>query len=367
LKENKEEAPYYIPKKEILLKYKDDKYFEDYEEYYDLKNYIKENYLDDEKKLNDVMAILRNLVKIYKKNDDLVETFINELNIENITKNSLTTLSEKLLEFTLHTKSWWRNGYSTEELLIIMRESNDKYKKSESEMNEVEKYLVAAVNLYGTIHKDKFIDIYNHYHKDNKIMNLDTEYLLADETPISMDILKANFIEQYDDYFVNDALINYEDTVEYLKMKKNKPYYIPNKTEFIKYLDSYYFEKDKHYYELLNFVKKEIVKGDKEYAKEILDDIQIGCSMSNKFSTIMNEFQRRGIIFDSEDQVRKLSELVIKFYNNTRMWENNGHTPNEIRRLSNLNKPKKKVGRNDPCPCGSGKKYKKCCMNKEKN
>lgn len=24
----------------------------------------------------------------------------------------------------------------------------------------------------------------------------------------------------------------------------------------------------------------------------------------------------------------------------------------------------KKVGRNDPCPCGSGKKYKKCCLNK---
>ena len=25
-----------------------------------------------------------------------------------------------------------------------------------------------------------------------------------------------------------------------------------------------------------------------------------------------------------------------------------------------------KIGRNDPCPCGSGKKYKKCCLNKEK-
>jgi methionyl aminopeptidase len=24
-----------------------------------------------------------------------------------------------------------------------------------------------------------------------------------------------------------------------------------------------------------------------------------------------------------------------------------------------------KVGRNDPCPCGSGKKYKKCCLNKQ--
>ena len=28
-------------------------------------------------------------------------------------------------------------------------------------------------------------------------------------------------------------------------------------------------------------------------------------------------------------------------------------------------KDRKKVGRNDPCPCGSGKKYKKCCMRKE--
>jgi hypothetical protein len=24
----------------------------------------------------------------------------------------------------------------------------------------------------------------------------------------------------------------------------------------------------------------------------------------------------------------------------------------------------KKVGRNYPCPCGSGKKFKKCCLNK---
>lgn len=24
-----------------------------------------------------------------------------------------------------------------------------------------------------------------------------------------------------------------------------------------------------------------------------------------------------------------------------------------------------KIGRNDPCPCGSGKKYKKCCLNKK--
>ena len=28
---------------------------------------------------------------------------------------------------------------------------------------------------------------------------------------------------------------------------------------------------------------------------------------------------------------------------------------------------KAKVGRNDPCPCGSGKKYKNCCLDKDLN
>ncbi len=36
----------------------------------------------------------------------------------------------------------------------------------------------------------------------------------------------------------------------------------------------------------------------------------------------------------------------------------------DLERLLNPTKPKiaeKKVGRNEPCPCGSGKKYKTCC------
>ncbi|RCV63967.1 hypothetical protein C5S53_11155 [Methanophagales archaeon] len=33
--------------------------------------------------------------------------------------------------------------------------------------------------------------------------------------------------------------------------------------------------------------------------------------------------------------------------------------------IENFSKKKKKIGRNDPCPCGSGKKYKKCCLRKD--
>ena len=35
---------------------------------------------------------------------------------------------------------------------------------------------------------------------------------------------------------------------------------------------------------------------------------------------------------------------------------------NEIKKNENFKKvSNKKVGRNEPCPCGSGKKYKHCC------
>ena len=30
-----------------------------------------------------------------------------------------------------------------------------------------------------------------------------------------------------------------------------------------------------------------------------------------------------------------------------------------------IHKDKAEPGRNDPCPCGSGKKYKQCCINKK--
>jgi len=40
-------------------------------------------------------------------------------------------------------------------------------------------------------------------------------------------------------------------------------------------------------------------------------------------------------------------------------------TPHPLPPLSPISKMEKKVGRNDPCPCGSGKKFKKCCLSKQ--
>ena len=63
--------------------------------------------------------------------------------------------------------------------------------------------------------------------------------------------------------------------------------------------------------------------------------------------------------FAKKQKDKKLQDLALK-----------GKTPEEIEAEKKLLKETKKVdplaakgepGRNDPCPCGSGKKFKKCC------
>ena len=59
-----------------------------------------------------------------------------------------------------------------------------------------------------------------------------------------------------------------------------------------------------------------------------------------------------------ERQARLNSEPVVvgNGYGNDN--DDYGHTETYVR-------PTPKIGRNDPCPCGSGKKYKKCCLPRE--
>jgi len=60
-----------------------------------------------------------------------------------------------------------------------------------------------------------------------------------------------------------------------------------------------------------------------------------------------------------EDQLRmpvKTEKEQVKSLNDNR--------PGQVEKQQTVKRSSTKVGRNDPCPCGSGKKYKKCCYPK---
>ncbi|MBW6535798.1 MAG: SEC-C domain-containing protein [Mariniphaga sp.] len=85
----------------------------------------------------------------------------------------------------------------------------------------------------------------------------------------------------------------------------------------------------------------------------------------------------RSNISEELSKIGELSHFIIEGgksdlqRDDTNLLENLFNSPvNEIGEFDNHNntyepiKAEKKVGRNEPCPCGSGKKYKKCCGQK---
>ena len=60
----------------------------------------------------------------------------------------------------------------------------------------------------------------------------------------------------------------------------------------------------------------------------------------------------------SDDRRHSLFSKLESVSKNIRLWSLNGYK-NDERKLE-INKTNK-IGRNDKCPCGSGKKYKQCC------
>ncbi|MDY6827297.1 MAG: SEC-C metal-binding domain-containing protein [Bacillota bacterium] len=86
--------------------------------------------------------------------------------------------------------------------------------------------------------------------------------------------------------------------------------------------------------------------------------------------------------FAGEKELNRFVTMITDFLNNTPLWILKGWTPVEIcsrfgtpssnpltdkpfRQTTLAEQNRVKVGRNDPCPCGSGKKYKKCCLVKD--
>ncbi len=79
--------------------------------------------------------------------------------------------------------------------------------------------------------------------------------------------------------------------------------------------------------------------------------------------SIVNLLEDRGVTFnDGTQESNELITAVAELYNTTPIWTLKGLTPIELeeRKKPQVNK-EKKTGRNEPCICGSGKKYKKCC------
>ena len=192
---------------------------------------------------------------------------------------------------------------------------------------------------------------------------------------------KACICELVDDQIIlKSALVNniYKD-IE--RRQGGRKFYIPSVDEILDYSRNGYPTKSASYQKLGRFLMDEMKVSD-AVKDQALFFIYKECSMDGRMSAIMENLGQKGIQFNDE-QLEKFTKLIMDANNNTRMLEFRGYTPNEISgavwpfaagkphgAMPNTFVPTatpmqpasaRKIYPNDPCPCGSGKKYKKCC------
>ena len=146
------------------------------------------------------------------------------------------------------------------------------------------------------------------------------------------------------------------------KKQAHYNHYLPSANHIDDYLDERYRENTREFIAMRDFMVRSFHMKEALATANALHILQY-LDTETDVSYLMSQLATAGVRFENDQQFRNFAVLLNRMKSTARFWGFCGHTPEEAENFA----PKRgtvhvyKVGRNDPCPCGSGKKYKKCC------
>ena len=374
---------------------------------YDLKNLLAQYSTDELKEVINVLmtGLSKNMRKeslVSGISEDIVKSFAVFLRTVNedmfqlifsLRNNKISVLKDFIgqstyIKFLLKRGYLFRCRHQNEELLIFPEElKNIMDMLDGSEMMTIVKTNSIVCKMgdgilyyYGVLKHDAFFtlltSILKHYNNGS-----------AD--------IKVNFSKlTRSDYYLNNPL--YKETEPILSNYFEYGTKIKASRFYSKYHDIYYsyytvFDPYNIFYEqqknkdidFLTISCNDILKehqGDNKAKKAMCDNLintlgisrlkadmlveEWSCYVKNAESpAIYTELILEQIDFKSASQVNDLFLFSNRYFVNAlSQWTIKGHDPNgSMKSDTEVIKNTDKIGRNAPCPCGSGKKYKKCC------
>ncbi|WP_165867418.1 YecA family protein [Paenibacillus pinisoli] len=224
-------------------------------------------------------------------------------------------------------------------------------------------YMSASVHLYGACKPERVVEIYNSHQADS-ITRQDLRTISKFHSMREQPFIWHKNGYLVDTYYGDGSNAELE---ELLAKVKDKSYYVPSQEEFLKYANPAHYEMTSQLHILKLFIQKELEQRE-GIANLMMGNIQLMLSWESGMEEVLNELTDRGIAFQDLNQAKKFVSLVTEAAQHTRVWSNGGYTAAELSEAASLAKPAVrqhlnpvKIGRNDACYCGSGKKYKKCC------
>ncbi|EMR06948.1 hypothetical protein C772_01084 [Bhargavaea cecembensis DSE10] len=366
---------FYVPEAEELLRYRDDHYVERTAQAKALEKFVTQRLLFDDGEVLELMGRIRSAAN--KAGGDAFQNLIAVLQagdyIEQMDPDDFEDLMRYSAHMYNHVRSWTHRGHTPyemgEEILLGMPRP-----ELDEGVQEKVDYILALTHLWGIAPVTKVREVFNQH---NGTSFADSDFAAVLKDPSAAEWLDRGFVHVKGDRFIHEELLEPEQFDYYSKQANGKPYYVPGKEELLLYGDADHYEVTPELEKFQRFAERKLFRGEEARAINWVDYAQYLAASNTPPAQAMGLLlDDEGIVFDDDKQANELIGLFFDMVNATRMWENRGHTPNELRESGTLkvleggtagsagagqNVIAEKVGRNDPCPCGSGKKYKKCC------
>ena len=230
--------------------------------------------------------------------------------------------------------------------------------------NRIHSFARAAIRLYGGVSFCEFACILDGYGEKGDVTGEQMS-----------DILTIRSTSPYTPYFIEGGFIFHkhfgylDDYRRFCAIQDRFPRWKPSDGDgFLRYAEDFFFEDTPAREAFVKFLMTTFGNS-RELAEGCADDVQSDLADGESPDDVAMDFHADfSNAAEADRKVKEIAGLLWKVRSEMRIADYNGNTFSELLQkekvaiaVSKVERAAPKVGRNDPCPCGSGLKYKKCC------
>lgn len=255
-----------------------------------------------------------------------------------------------------------------EVLACFKQTDNASFREKIRRNNDWVKLTHGALFYYGTLSIGDLETVIE-LHMDNQVEFIDYLNVMGESAAFYQEMKLG--IEGYSNYRVWDpSRVRMEH-----ELRSELSLYPFTKRQLLQAGEPNFVDRNAAYKSLVDFIVKTYAtprNAADNLVQECVYAIQIGESTGH-----ILQFLQQQLEIEELRLLQAFTEHLARLHNSTKQWFIKGYSPNELsakrsKAIIPLTAPKsnvvdlfskKEIGRNDPCPCGSGRKFKKCCGN----
>lgn len=221
----------------------------------------------------------------------------------------------------------------------------------------IKDYMDLTTSLYGVLSVDMFVESFYEFNEEAIEKDVIEACVLHTSTRTQNSVLENDMLHYY-------RLSESEKVYKDIQTRDDISYQKIDHTMLQTFIQNGYTLWSETHDRLQEVLEKSF-NGSRETTLDVIDELRVMLSYNHGISDFIQLFSKKNGTSDMV-ALKDFADVIVSLNNEIAHWELKGHAPHEFSTIKKQMPIIKgdKIQRNDPCPCGSGKKYKKCCINK---